>query len=47
MMVRTICFIIGMAMMTSTITGYPSIRVGATSEYAEMLAGESKMPTDD
>lgn len=42
MIVRTICFIIGMAMMASTITGYACIRVGAMSEQVETYTRESK-----
>lgn len=38
MMLRIICFVIGMAMMACTIVGYACIRVGAMSEHAEMPA---------
>lgn len=33
MMLPTVCFFIGMAMMACTIVGYACIRVGAMSEY--------------
>jgi len=42
MIVRTICFIIGMAMLASTIAGYACIRVGAMSEQVEAYTRESK-----
>lgn len=40
MMLPTVCFFIGMAMMACTIVGYACIRVGAMSEYEEMLSRE-------
>ena len=40
MMLPTVCFFIGMAMMACTIVGYACNRVGAMSEYEEMLSRE-------
>lgn len=47
MMLRTICFIIGMAMMASTIVGYACVRMGAMSEQTELLAKESRVAADE
>ena len=43
-MQSTICFFIGMAMMTCAIVGHVCIRVGAMSEHEEMLAEGKREP---
>lgn len=46
MMLPTVCFFIGMAMMACTIVGYACIRVGSMSEYEEMRAGDNGKAID-